>query len=246
MSRFVKIILIVLAVLPLWMTIVAFGQEMPAVGPDLEKWRNYLNLSLLNNSSYNNDDLKIQITEIVPAGALAELKPELMQKKVVLELNRIQARGSNNLGLRYYDEQGRLVSIFHLPVKLFIQKKVPVAAKEIVKGSLIDTSDFDLKWVDAASFRKEPSKSEEIRGRQARSNISFGSVIYPNFIQSETVIKKGDRINIKVLGKGISISTAGIAQEAGSEGETIKILNTDSQREIYAVVVGDRQAEVRL
>jgi len=244
MNKFIKIILIVLAVLPLWMTIVAFGQEASA--PDLDKWRDYLNLSLLNNSSYNNDDLKVQITEIVPNGSLSDLAPEFLDQKVTLELNRIQARGTNELGLRYYDDQGRLTRMFHIPVRLFIQKKVPVAARTIVKGSLIDTSDFELKWIDASSLQREPSKSEAIIGRQARNNISFGRVIYPSFIQSESVVKKGDRINIRVIGQGIAVTTVGIAQEAGSEGETIKILNMDSQREIYAVVVGDRQAEVRL
>jgi flagella basal body P-ring formation protein FlgA len=65
-------------------------------------------------------------------------------------------------------------------------------------------------------------------------------------LEAENLVKMGDRVRVIVSGNGLKISGFGIARQNGQKGETIRILNPDSKREIYGVVTSAQLVEVQL
>lgn len=241
MSKLLKIFLILVVMFPLWVTIMAFGSELESSSPSVDKWKNAINQVLLGHPQ-----LKVQVTELLNDSRLKDLSDDLLEKKMKVQVSKINPRGLNKLAIRFEDDKGRLAKLVYVSAKLFVQTEVPVAIRDISKGSVVARTDIETRWVDASTLGRSPAKLVQIVGRQARQLISANSVIYSNQMESETLINKGERVSINVTGRGIQISAFGVALEPGAEGETIRILNSDSKKEIYAVITGENQAEVRL
>jgi flagella basal body P-ring formation protein FlgA len=239
MAKLIKITLLLLAVFPLWVTIVAFAEEDSRV----EKWRSAINQYLLDNAE---EKRRLQVTEILATNEFAGLSDELLESQVKVDISKVNSRGISQIGLRYFDEEGRLVSHTYLKVKLFVQYSVPVAARDLARGVMLGYGDFEIKWIDAKMLRKGVAQPAQILGRQMRTFVPTGKVLYRTAVKTETLVNKGDRVSIHVRARGISISSFGVAQQNGSEGETIKIMSLDSKKEIYAVVTGPKTAEVKL
>lgn len=239
MKKAIKIILLLVAIFPVWMTIIAFGKD--SEGPDLQKWKSHLNEQLLKIESR-----RAQITEIMPTNAIKKLRPELLEKEPKVDIQKIIPHGASKLAVRYFDKMGRLTDLIYLNAKMYIQVKVPVAARDLARNSSVDLGDYELKWKDISILRKGVVQPKQVLGRQTRSFIPAGAVLYRQHMRTEKLVSKGDRVKIKVSGRGINVIGTGVAQQAGTEGDTIKIINIESRREVYATVIGPKETEVQL
>jgi flagella basal body P-ring formation protein FlgA len=235
MARLFKIMIILLAMFPMWLTLVALASGVKVPG---EEWRSSLNSRLLKIA-----DQKIQITEMLPTSDLPA--DEYLTRSVDFDLNHINPRGISRLGLRYRDENGRLDSLVYLPVRVHVEYRVPVTNRAIRSGEILQASDFELKWMDANATGSSPVSLDAVVGAQSRSFIASESVIQASQIQPPQLVRRGDRVKVQVSMSGILVSTIGIAQEGGSFGQNIRIMNMESRRELFATVTGAQMAEVR-
>lgn len=254
MIRLSKILLLIALFIPFWITIVAFASEIPPVQQAVtedelfkekaskeEVWREHINQELMKR-----EKIRIQITELLQTPDLDRLTDKHLAREMRLDIPRLRTRGVNDITIRYVTESGALDEIFKLRAKVFVQRKVPVATRSLAQGSLIESDSIENKWIDASSINQGVADSSAIIGRSVRSFIGAGQVIYSNKLKSQTLIEKGDRVSVQVIGQGIQISAMGVAQEAGQRGQTIRLMNLESKREIYATVTGPKSAEVRL
>lgn len=243
--EFLKIILLLLAVAPMWWTIVAFAEdaakEEVAMEPmkPLEVWRHHLNEKLLQV-----EDRRIQILEIVPSNIV--LEDRLREMPVQIDLSEVRDRGVSQLKLHYKDKMGRLVRLISLPVKLYIERPVPVARNDLRQGQVVTPADVEVVWRESTHLPETPTRVEELIGTQVKMNISKGEIIESARLEAKTLVRRGERVRISVKGEGISIQGFGVAQEAGVRGQTIRLLNSDSKKEIYGVVTTAQSVEVRL
>ena len=120
-----------------------------------------------------------------------------------------------------------------------------VAAKTLEKGSILSPSDFTMekKVVDRENpnLLKDP---DQIVGKQITRRIVAGSSIQENMLASLPLIKKKDRVKIVLESKFLRISTVGIANEDGSMGSYIQVMNLDSEKMIVAKVIGENLVKV--
>ncbi len=79
-----------------------------------------------------------------------------------------------------------------------------------------------------------------IEGLQIRRNIPANQVLTKTMLDSQKMVKRGDRITIISKYAGVEVRAKGIALNDGSKGEKIRVKNTSSKREIEAYV-SDRQ-----
>lgn len=232
-----KIFVLLLAVFPLWVTIVALA-ESPLSTPS-EKWKSKLNTELLKRSSP-----RIQIIEFTPS--VEKLDDLWLKEEVKLDLSRVNERGVSTIGLKRYDEEGRLLGMAKVSAKLLVQEQVPVASRDLTRGHVLSPGDIELKLVDASRVRGPIASQSQLVGRQLKSYVRAGDFLRTNKIQSEVLIRKGDRVRVSVVGQGIRVSSFGIAQEAGSEGDVIRLENKSSKREIYGRIAGPDRVEVNI
>jgi flagella basal body P-ring formation protein FlgA len=240
MNRFLKICLIVLMVLPIWLTIVAFADESkPSAGQILAIWKEKMNAKLLAVK-----DRHIQVSELMTPSTDFSGADE--NSSFEIDLSAVKTNAISDLALKFRSEEGALVKLIRVRAKLFVEDQVPVATHTLNAGDAIQSDDFKMEWRDTSTFRGAPLQAKEITSCTVRTTIQQGEPFYDNRIQRPHLVARGDHVKISVVGKGIVISAMGIAEESGSKGQTIKVMNNDSRKELFGVVTDTNQVEVRL
>ncbi len=77
-----------------------------------------------------------------------------------------------------------------------------------------------------------------IEGMQIKRNIRANQVLTNNMLNSQKMVKRGDRITIISRIGSTEVRALGIALSDGTKGERIKVKNISSKREIEAYVSG--------
>ena len=243
MKNIFKIILLVIAMIPVWLTIVAFGAtetEKPfSESALMNVWKDKINSKLLLVR-----DRRIQVMELLPP--FKDLSTVSMKQNFELDLSDVKAKANSTIGLKTLDAEGRLVQFKRINCRLLVQEQVPVASRDLARDSIVRASDFKMEWRDAATFSSMTAKSTELVGKVVRNQIHQNEIILQAALQNETMVSRGDRVKISVVGKGLTLSIMGIAQEAGAKGQFIKIQNPESRKELIGVITNTREVEVKL
>ena len=234
MKQALKILLLILAVFPLWLTIMAMGSESKS-----DALKNRINTEFLKVT-----DRHIQVLEILSRDK--EIDTFNFSGQVQVEVANLNAVGTSNLVVKSVDSSGRLSQMIRLPVKLFIEEQVAIATRDIARADTLAHDDFQLVWRDASKIRQAVPRTQDLKGQIARSVIKDGEVIYSNQLQHEAMVARGDRVKVRVVGTGILLTVAGQALEAGSKGQTIKVVNIDSHKEFLGVVTDSKEVELKL
>lgn len=234
MKPVLKILLLLLAIFPLWVTILAFGEESK-----LEVLKSKMNSELLKVT-----DRHLQVLEILSRDkALLAFDANA---KFSIELSSVAPRGTSNLVLKSVDASGRLLQMVRVPVKLFVEDQVGVATRDLSRGEILSAEDFKVEWRDAGQLQTSVPSAEEIKGQMTRTYIRAGDVIYSSAIQHQAMVSRGDRVKVRVVGPGILLTVMGQALETGGKGQSIKVVNLESQKEFVGVITNSKEIEVRL
>lgn len=235
MRRLFKILILIIAIVPLWLTVIAMAES----SNPLESWRLRINDELLKVS-----DQKIQIIEVLEMSAA--LTENDRSQNLQIDLSRVQPKGVSALGLKIMDAEGRLLKYSEVKARILIQWKVPVTLVALKKGDRISEKSFEWKWVDAAALSRSPVRAISPVDKEVKSFIPANQVMYHRQIDDGQTVKRGSRVRITALKPGISITTTGVAQENGNLGDTIRVLNLDSKKELFGVVTNSESVEVQL
>ncbi len=85
-----------------------------------------------------------------------------------------------------------------------------------------------------------------IEGMQIKRNIPANHVLTNTMLDSQKMVKRGERITIISRYAGIEVRATGVALSDGSKGERIRVKNTSSKRVIEAYVSGRQRVLVTL
>jgi flagella basal body P-ring formation protein FlgA len=235
MRKLFKILILIIAILPLWLTVIAMASEEG----HLETWRLKLNAELLRLK-----DQKIQLIEIFEM--TGGLNDEDRKHEFRIDLSRVNPKGPSTLGLTIIDSKGRLLKYSEVKARLLVQWQVPVALASLKKGDRITDQSFEWKWVDASALSRSPVRTVSPAGKAVRAYIPANQVIYHHQIEDGQNVRRGARVKITAVSPGIRISTVGVARENGNLGDTIRVLNLDSKKELLGVITTNEDVEVYL
>jgi flagella basal body P-ring formation protein FlgA len=155
------------------------------------------------------------------------------------------------------DYLGRTVLAVHLyvdgePVKkvtartsISVMADVVVANRPLAKRRRIERSDLamerrDLAMLPAGCLRR----IEDAIGNRASDMIYPRTVLQANMITTPPVVRRGDIVRITASAGPMVITATGKAKQQGCKGETVHVVNTDSNRIITARVTGPGAVEV--
>lgn len=86
-----------------------------------------------------------------------------------------------------------------------------------------------------------PSTLDDIIGRTLKKDVADGTVVSYSIIDDPVIIQKGEIIDIIAENKKLFVQTKGKALERGRMGDSIRVKNMSSDREIVGKVVsGDK------
>ncbi len=220
-------------VLPIWLTIVAFGEESALV------WKDFLNSELAKVTSR-----KIQVVE-VSEKSIQSMIPTAGDH-IEVDLQNIKAQGFSNLFVRILNSKNEIRNQMTIQARLSIQTLVPLSLRRFQKGDLISASDYKWEWREASQSTMDVLTDRDVDGRVARGVIVNGEMILPSKVESPTLVNRGDRVAVVILSNGLKVSGVGVAEQSGGRGQSIKVMNLDSKKEIIGVVSDQRVVEVRL
>lgn len=89
-----------------------------------------------------------------------------------------------------------------------------------------------------------PVRVDDILGKVLKRNAVAGTVITASLLDDPILIQKGEMVTIIVENRRLLVQAKGKALEKGRMGETIRVKNVSSEKEIFAKVVGENTVNV--
>lgn len=118
--------------------------------------------------------------------------------------------------------------------------------RAVPSGTVLQQGDLELVEIDLAL---EPAgavtRLEQALGHETTRTLRERSSIALNNLRAATVIKKGERVVVRVLGSTFEVLSEGVAQQNGGAGDTIRIKMADGKL-ITGEVVSRGEVAIRL
>lgn len=126
---------------------------------------------------------------------------------------------------------------------------VYVAASEIHANDILSESQLRramMPWkMLNAGF--DPLTKEQIVGRRSKIRLSAGSALYSQVLDEPLAVKNGDAVSLTLIsGPGVLIRSRAVARSNGKIGDHIKVLNTQTQKQMDVVVTAEKEVEISL
>jgi flagella basal body P-ring formation protein FlgA len=132
-----------------------------------------------------------------------------------------------------------------ISINLTAHPMVVVASRTLGRGELIRRTDLELKPIHADKMPADATTEiVALVGKEARSPLRSGQPISISDVGSPILIHRGDLIEIRVLGGGVSVSTNAKAMSNGAKGELIELETTNPRKRLVARVSDIGIAEI--
>jgi flagella basal body P-ring formation protein FlgA len=226
-----KIILLILLLVPFWLTIAFAGS---ATIESQAEWRKVLDSKLAHYSE--NERHKVQ--EITwGADQLAVHSPADFSGLRVISISQT---GPSRIEIQVGSER------MQIQVKLLSERLTPVASAPLSRGHVIAESDIQWEWIPIRELGGRVASLNQLLGKELRQPVSQQSPFSTSTLQKPVLIKSGDRVQITLMTGALKVSSFGLARESGTLGQTIRVMNPETRKEILGRVTSERDVEVSL
>ena len=144
---------------------------------------------------------------------------------------------------------GESAAVEHVEIngRLIDTTRIPVPRNNLPAGQIIRAADVD--WIDVPTgrlARNVAAASDQIIGLSARRGLKAGAPVITADLEHPQIVAKGALVTMTVITPNLTLSAVGRAQEAGSLGDTIRLVNPSSTKVIQATVSGPNEARVNV
>lgn len=123
--------------------------------------------------------------------------------------------------------------------------EVPVLARPINRGETIGRN--DVTWIEVS--RDEASRGvardeDQLVGQQVRRTLPGERPVRLSDLQRPILIQKKDLVTMTVASPNMTLVMTGIAEEEGSFGDTVRLLNPKSKKTVQGIVTGPKEVRI--
>ncbi len=129
--------------------------------------------------------------------------------------------------------------------KIFRMLELPVLSHRLAKGEIIRKR--DIKWVEIRARRigrYAITDEADLIGKAAKRGLRMDTPIQLSEVGEPVLVTKGSLVLMTLNTPLMRLTSQGKAQQSGVDGETIRVLNTQSNKIIQAIVTGAGQVRV--
>ena len=120
-----------------------------------------------------------------------------------------------------------------------------VTTRPLGRFKPIEESDVEVRPVDVSGLPSDYiADPEAVLGKRTRRLLDANTVLRPDLVESQPIVKRGDRVRIIVESAGMRITAVGEVKQKGCVGERIPVANLDSNKVIQARVVDTQTVKV--
>jgi flagella basal body P-ring formation protein FlgA len=214
----------------------SLGQTAETIAPpNLAALENIFSEVVLKDSPWPREDLKITNFSVRP---LAMALPVGAFDYRITQKPNDSRPGRKNVTaaiLQEGQEQGQVKMSGDL--RLF--GTVVSTTKRLNRNDIITSDDIIAKRQDISMLGggliEDPKQAV---GQKLKTSLPAGAILYTQTVDAPPLVKRGERVTIMAKSQAIQITAPGEARNSGALGETIRVKNLTSRREIQARVTG--------
>ena len=170
--------------------------------------------------------------------------PACKTKLNIAEASQTQRLGARTLLVKCMDAQPWQI---YLSASVQITKPIVVANKPLHRGEVITANMLMLDKINIAKLRygyfTDPTL---VIGQTVKLAVSMGSPITPKMVESPTLIKRGQLVEIVAVGRGIEVRQKGKALNDGALGDLVSVKNLTSKRTVEGQVSAAGMIKVKI
>ena len=129
--------------------------------------------------------------------------------------------------------------------RIYKMLEIPVLNRRLGKGEIIRSR--DIKWIDVRSKRAGRNviiEETDLVGMSAKRGLRMGVPVRISEVGHPILVNKGSLVIMTLNTPLMRLTSQGRAEESGIDGDTIRVLNTQSNKIIQAIVTGAGQVSV--
>jgi len=125
----------------------------------------------------------------------------------------------------------------HVSVCIRKFDRVGVTRRLMARNEIISDGDVEMEMREVTSIKRSTFKRHyDLIGKRLKRAIGEGRIITNDMVESQPVIKKGDRVDVMLVNKNLTMILTGIAKEDGWIGDRIRIRKNNDRNELKARV----------
>ncbi len=124
--------------------------------------------------------------------------------------------------------------------------EVPVLARRVLAGEVIGRRDVTWARVRTSRLQRDVVvDAADLIGKAPRRGLRAGTPVRTSQIRRPVMVPKGGLVTMVLHTPKMTLTARGRALEEGSDGDTIRVTNTQSSTVVEAVVIGAGEVTVR-
>lgn len=173
-----------------------------------------------------------------------QIPQELQKFPWELRLNETLPRGQFAVPVEVREKNEKL-HLFWVRGQVQVMKEVPVTTRAIGFGERFTKDDFKMDWKDVTFAYDSAPSAEQLVGRRVSRSLRNGETIFNGVLEREKALKRGDLVRVVLTQDNWKIVMNAVAEEDGFVGDTIKVRNDRSKKQISGIVTADGEVVVR-
>ncbi|OGU18001.1 MAG: flagella basal body P-ring formation protein FlgA [Geobacteraceae bacterium GWC2_53_11] len=157
-----------------------------------------------------------------------------------------QWEGWGNVSIAVLARQSDKV-VRNIPVWVDIEAltEMVVALRQIDSGDLISSADVTLQKRELSQSSHLAARTlADVVGKKVRTTLRANQPVRTDLVERVPLVKSGQMVTIVAENEVLKISVSGKARSAGAEGDTIRVQNLTSLKEIPARVINANTVQV--
>lgn len=125
-----------------------------------------------------------------------------------------------------------------------VYRDAVLALRPLRARTKIKEGDLKVARVELDEARDSFASISEVAGLVAMRPVTAGSVVRKTHAGPEVIVKRGDKVLLKVEGESITVRSTGVAAEDGHRGSRIQV-RTANGREVLGTVAGPGRVVIK-
>lgn len=122
---------------------------------------------------------------------------------------------------------------------------MPILKSNIRHGEIVGKNDIDFVKMSRKSLQRDSiTKSSELIGMTPRRVALAGKPLLFSDMQAPLIVERGKFVTVIFEQGALKLTAKGKAMEHGAKGDTIRIINTTSNKTIEGLVVAENEVRV--
>jgi len=152
---------------------------------------------------------------------------------------------------------GRFPVIAKIKVGNIFQKKLRLTAhvthyapvvktlRPVNRGKILTARDVVVEIVLSNRIvRNAMTRLDDVVGNQAIRNMGMGRVVTVNSLRKPALVNKGDQVILLAESGSMKITAPGIAREKGFKNSLVQVLNIQTKKTVFGIVIDSKTVKV--